>query len=245
MGGRALYHRITDEIIALIDSGTYEPESRLPAERELAKKFDVSRAVVREALIALHAKGVIEIKVGSGAYILKKSKYGLYGLPKFGPLELVEARALIEAEAAALAAPVITEEDILKLESYVEIMSGREESDMAPMQADAAFHHTIARATNNKVMILVIESMWTMRTETNLLKKIYNKIQEEGRDEIEYDHQAILAALKARNASAARNAMRAHFSRLIEALLTASEEEAYEEIKRKAAEHRSRFLSNA
>ena len=84
-----------------------------------------------------------------------------------------------------------------------------------------------------------------MRTETNLLKKIYNKIQEEGRDEIEYDHQAILAALKALNASAARNAMRAHFSRLIEALLTASEEEAYEEIKRKAAEHRSRFLSNA
>ena len=67
---KRLYHSVANQILELIDSGVFPPGSRLPGERDLAKKFGVSRVAVREAEIALQAKGRIEIKVGSGAYVL-------------------------------------------------------------------------------------------------------------------------------------------------------------------------------
>ena len=70
MAEKRLYHTVANKILELIDSGVFPPGSRLPGERDLAKKFGVSRVAVREAEIALQAKGRIEIKVGSGAYVL-------------------------------------------------------------------------------------------------------------------------------------------------------------------------------
>ncbi|MBL4871626.1 MAG: FadR family transcriptional regulator, partial [Robiginitomaculum sp.] len=109
MADKRLYHKIANQILELIDSGVFPPGSRLPGERDLAKKFGVSRVSVREAEIALQARGRIEIKVGSGAYVLDGSDQQANGLPKVGPFELTEARALFEAESAALAAPIISE----------------------------------------------------------------------------------------------------------------------------------------
>lgn len=243
MTDRALYHSVADELITLIDAGDYELGSRLPSERDLAVKFKVSRTVVREAQIALQAKGIIETRTGSGTYILNKPKFDLYGFATFNSFELIEARALIETESAALAAPIITEENIKELENYIEIMSGRVKTNMTPLEADAAFHNTLSRATNNDVIILIVESMWKIRTESNRLQAAYEKVCETGCSRhLEDEHVAIVEALKARNPAAARKSMRAHFSRLIEALLIASEEEAQQEVRRKASEHRSRFL---
>jgi len=114
--------------LELIDSGVFPPGSRLPGERDLAKKFGVSRVSIREAEIALQAQGRLDIRVGSGAYVLDGSDMPKAGLPKVGPFELTEARALFEAEAAALAAPIITDETIAELEGYIDIMSGKVKS---------------------------------------------------------------------------------------------------------------------
>jgi len=103
----------------------------------------------------------------------------------------------------------------------------------------------IARATNNPAIIFVIGSMWKMRTEAAQLQKVYKSVCEKDTSHREDEHQAILDALKARDSSKARTAMRAHFTRMIEALLVASEEEAYQEVKRKTSESRSRFLLSA
>jgi len=137
MAEQRLYHTIANKILELIDSGVFPPGSRLPGERDLAEKFGVSRVAVREAEISLQAQGRIEIKVGSGAYVLDGSNMLVNGLPKVGPFELTEARALFEAESAALAAPIITTEAIEELERYIAIMSGKEKSDMTPDEADA------------------------------------------------------------------------------------------------------------
>lgn len=242
MGEKRLYHTVANKILELIDSNVFPPGSRLPGERDLAEKFGVSRVAVREAEIALQAQGRLEIKVGSGAYVLDGKSSAVNGFPKVGPFELTEARALFEAESAALAAPIISDEAIAELEGYIEIMSGKRASDMSPDDADAAFHNAIAKSTNNHAIMFVIDSMWKMRTEAAQLQKVYKNVCDKDSSHREDEHQAILDALKNRDSSAARLAMRAHFTRMIEALLEASEEEAYQEVKRKASESRSRFM---
>jgi len=242
MAEKRLYHTVANKILELIDSGVFPPGSRLPGERDLAKKFGVSRVAVREAEISLQAQGRIEIKVGSGAYVLDGGNALVNGLPKVGPFELTEARALFEAESAALAAPIITDAAIEELEDYIAIMSNKKVSSMTPDEADAAFHNAIARATNNHAIVFVIDSMWRMRAEAAQLQNVYRKVCDKDTTHREDEHQAILDALKSRDSVAARRAMRAHFTRMIDALLEASEEEAYQEVKRKAAESRSRFL---
>lgn len=241
MAEKRLYHTVSNKILELIDSGVFPPGSRLPGERDLAQKFGVSRVAVREAEIALQAQGRLEIKVGSGAYVLDGSNSALNGLPKVGPFELTEARALFEAESAALAAPIITDEVLEELGKYIDIMSGKISSDMSADEADAEFHNAIARATNNHAIMFVIDSMWKMRTEAAQLQKVYKDVCDKDSSHREDEHKAILEALKNRDSSEARKAMRAHFTRMIEALLVASEEEAYEEVKRKASESRTRF----
>ena len=245
MADKRLYHKVANQLLELIDSGVFPPGSRLPGERDLAEKFGVSRVSIREAEIALQAQGRLEIKVGSGAYVLDASEQRVHGLPKVGPFELTEARALFEAESAALAAPIISESAIEELEGYIAIMSGKIASDMTPEEADEAFHITIARATNNPAISFVIGSMWEMRTEAAQLQRVYKSVCDKDSSHREEEHQAILEALKKRSSSEARIAMRAHFTRMIEALLVASEEEAYQEVKRKTSESRSRFLLSA
>lgn len=242
MAEKRLYHTVANQILELIDSGVFPPGSRLPGERDLAQKFGVSRVTVREAEIALQAQGRLEIMVGSGAYVLDGSESLLTGLPKVGPFELTEARALFEAEAAALAAPIITDEVIAELEGYIAIMSGEKSDELTPDEADAAFHNAIARSTNNHAIMFVIDSMWKMRTEAAQLQKVYRNVCDKDSSHREDEHNAILDALKNRDSSAARQAMRAHFTRMIEALLEATEEEAYQELKRKVSERRSRFI---
>ena len=99
-----LYKAVVSDILALIDAGTYPPGSRLPGERDLAERFDVSRVTIREAEIALEALGHIVIKTGSGAYVMRGSNQAPDGLPDVTAFELTAARSVIEAETAALAA---------------------------------------------------------------------------------------------------------------------------------------------
>lgn len=241
MGEKRLYHTVANKLLELIDSGIFPPGSRLPGERELAKRFGVSRVSIREAGIALQAQGRVEIKVGSGVYVLDRSNLPVYGLPKVGPFELTEARALFEGEAAALAAPMITDADLAHLEYLIDIMTGDVKADMTPTEADADFHLTIARATNNHAILFVVDSLWKMREEASKLQNVYKTVCYKNTGDREDEHKIILEALQCRDSSAARAAMRAHFSRMIEALLVETEEQALREVQRKTSESRSRY----
>lgn len=242
MSEQRLYHTVANKLLEMIDSGVFPPGSRLPGERELAKRFGVSRVSIREAEIALQAQGRVEIKVGSGVYVLDQTNLPVYGLPKVGPFELTEARALYEGESAALAATMITDQELEHLRHLIDVMNGKVKDELTPEEADAEFHLTIARSTKNHAILFVVDSLWKMRTEAAQLQKVYAtacaKDEKSDRDD---EHEDILAALVKRDSTAARLAMRAHFSRLIDALLTESEEQAYKEVQRKASESRSRY----
>src|SRR5690349_3269825 len=96
---RRLYRQIADQIAALIERGEYRPGQRLPPERDLAKQLGVSRPSVREALIALEVEGYVEVRIGSGVYVVDRTdKDAVAPLPAdSGPFELIKARWLIEA----------------------------------------------------------------------------------------------------------------------------------------------------
>ena len=102
---RRLYQQIAQQLQQLILAGEFAPGSRLPAERELATQLGVSRPSVREALIALEVEGWVEVRTGSGVYVLERSARTGERLPvnAWGPLEVIRARRVIEGEIAALA----------------------------------------------------------------------------------------------------------------------------------------------
>ena len=116
MNGKRLYYSVANKIRGLIEEGAFPPGSRLPGERDLAEKFGVSRMTVREAEIALEAVGLLDIRIGSGVYVMRSPASG-NGAAAIGACELTEARAAMESEAAALAASAITDEELNTLEN--------------------------------------------------------------------------------------------------------------------------------
>src|SRR5690606_39539088 len=108
-----LYQRVANAIVARIRSGKYPRGERLPPERELAEEFGVSRPTVREAMIALEIRGIVEARRGSGIYVVDTAPPDTSSNEQdIGPFEVTEARRLFDGEAAALAAAIITDEEI-------------------------------------------------------------------------------------------------------------------------------------
>lgn len=238
-----LYKSVIAAILGLIDEGTYPPGSRLPGERELAERFDVSRVTIREAEIALEALGHIVIKTGSGAYVLRGSNQAPDGLPDVTAFELTAARSVIEAETAALAALNITDAGVAELRALVDAMAGAGHEDADDHDdIDRRFHITIARLSGNPVMEYAVKSLWRMRNELPKVKNVYSSVCVTDAAARTNEHAAVVDALCARDPAAARNAMREHFQRLFEAMISATEHTALEEIKRRIGEDRKRFL---
>lgn len=243
MSGKRLYHKIANEITKMIDDGIFPPGSRLPGERELAERFNVSRVTIREAEIALQAIGRIEIKTGSGVYVSEREPEATGQLPQVSAFELTEARSLIESEAAALAARNISPKDLEELRGLIKEMSSSDQERFT--RADQKFHMRIAMASNNGAMIHAIQNLWRMRRELPRVQRTYESVCSRDTALRVKEHEAIMAALEAHDPDAARSAMRAHFYRLTASMLDAMEKQALRDVQLQAEESRKRFLSVA
>lgn len=243
MTEKRLYQKIADDILMLIKDQRLGPGSRLPGERELADRFGVSRVIIREAEIALETRGFIEVRTGSGAYVVEKvSANSDQILPDVSPFELTEARTLFEGEAAALAAPIISEEDLQHLQESITAMSTNQPyQGMIGDEADREFHLTIARASKNPAVIHMVDLLWKMREKGRQTQSVYKRVCEEDSSYRQQEHEMILQALRERDPVKARAAMRQHFNRLLDAMLVATEMEAVEKIKQQVSASRERF----
>jgi DNA-binding FadR family transcriptional regulator len=245
MAEKRLYQKVADRIVSMIESGSYPPGTRLPGERELAERFEVSRVVIREAEISLEAIGRVEIKVGSGVYVREPQAGWGQTLPKVSAFELTQTRLLFESESAALAATLITDEQITELEDTIARMGRASHDSPDGDEADRDFHMLIAKATGNAANVFMMENLWKMRTEVEEVRKVYSAVCVEDSQHRVDEHSEILEGLRSRDPELARKAMRHHFSRLIEALLDASEEQAIQEARQKSSANRERFLKTA
>lgn len=237
-----LFQGIADQIVGLIRSGSFPPGSRLPGERELAERFNVSRVTIREAEIALQAQGILTIKTGAGVYVCADPGTVKDDLPQVSALELTEARSLFESEAAALAAPIISEETLARLDELLQVMAEDDGDDERTTEADREFHMLIASASGNHAITYVISSLWRLRTELPEIRHTHAAVCHHDGHTRQQEHAAIVDALRKRSPDAARTAMRGHFHRLLQAMLDVTEERELSEIKRKADESRQRFL---
>lgn len=232
MKSRRMFWQIAEKIEAKIESGLYPPGNRLPPERELAETFDVSRPTIREAIIALEVMQLVEVKTSSGVYVLEKEiDKEQMGVENISAFELTQARALVEGEAAALAAMSITEAELEALKKTLDAMESGNEAE----KADREFHLIISKATRNNAILLAVKKSWELRESQPKIKLAYSNVcsQSDG-DRLE-EHRAIYQALKDKNAQGARSAMHAHFNRLINVLFAMSEAEALEEVRRKTS----------
>lgn len=243
MSGKRLFQSVAEQIARLIDEGAFPPGTRLPGERELAERLGVSRVTIREAEIALQAVGRIQIKTGAGVYVSESQPASDAALPSASAFEVTEARLLVESEAAALAAHNITDDGIERLAKLIEQMDTND--DEAATKADGKFHQAIAEASNNPALVHTIKALWRMREELPDVKAAYEAVCAHDADSRTHEHVAVFEALRDRDPAAARAAMRAHFQRLINSLLDATEKMALEEVQQRALQSRKRFLAAA
>jgi len=239
---RKLYRQVADAIMASIKSGDYKPGSRLPSERDLAASFTVSRPTIREAMIALEIHGLVEARQGSGIYVTDHppAQIGADDLD-IGAFELTEARRLFEAEAAALAATIITEEQLREIEEILGDMIKENVRKQKGEMADRRFHVAIARATRNSAITAVIENLWDIRHKSPLCAHMLERARSVGVQPRISEHRRILAALRKHDSQAARNAMRDHLARVIDGLLAATETDAVDSARKKAVSKRHEY----
>lgn len=212
---RRLYRQIADQLRVLINKGEFLVGARLPAERDLARQFGVSRPSVREALIALEVAGWVEVRTGSGVYVLDRSARpaNLIDVPEWGPLELIRARRVVEGETAALAAVHGKRKDFDAMARAIDTMHAVTDSKVMPLESDRAFHMAIVEASGNTVLIETVQGFWESR-KGPLFTRLggYFETPKSWRSAIA-EHEAIQAAVVARDPAAARAAMHQHMDK--------------------------------
>lgn len=217
-----LYRMIADQIAARIKAGDFPVGGRLPAERELAEQLQVSRASVREALIALEIEGYVDVRVGTGVFVCAPREDGQYQDERdappvsaedtieatdIGPFDLLETRLLIEPECAALAAQKASPAQIAAIRAAHDGMSLTE----SPSVHDRAFHSAIGAACGNAALAAAISHIWHLST----LSPVFHRLEEHFVTtkvwiEAQKEHERILAAIVDRDPIRARHAMHDH-----------------------------------
>jgi GntR family transcriptional repressor for pyruvate dehydrogenase complex len=236
-----LYKDLARKLIAELAEGRYKVGDRLPAERELATTYGVSRPMVREAMIALEVQGLIEVRIGSGAYVCAlpgKGQGDGFGITAF---ELTEARLHFEGEAAALAAAQISDSELDEIDALVTAIAKENLDPRGTERADREFHLSIARATRNTAVLQTIERLWDLRATSAEAALLHEKARTANIKPVVDEHAAIAAALRTRDPAVARMAMRSHLSQVLESLLFATEERQIEEARKSAQIKRERM----
>ncbi len=235
-----LYQELARKLVAEIIAGKYSVGSRLPAERELAAQYQVSRPTVREAIIALEVQGLVEVRVGSGAYVVRLP--GEEDIPGFetSAIELTEARQLIEGEAAALAATLVTDQELDEIAALIDEIKRENHNPAGTEKADRAFHLAIAEATQNAAMLGAVTTLWDLRDSSAEAALLHEKARSANVKPVVEEHTAILKALRARDPDGARKAMRSHLAAVLDSLLFALEQKAVQAAKDEVAARRNR-----
>lgn len=219
-----LAHHVSAQLEHLIVQQQLAQGQRLPSERELAERFGVSRTVIREAVRGLAAKGLLEVKAGSGTLVRAPSSQVVAAsmtllLSMSGgatPDKVVEVRRIIEAEIAALAALRRTDEDLASLEAILLTAAGNIEDPATFVQTDVAFHQALAKATQNELFSAMLASIANVMVEVRVVGLGVPGTPERA---LSY-HQDIFRNVQQQDSAGARQAMQRHMDEAIETMTT-------------------------
>ncbi|MDC7677234.1 FCD domain-containing protein [Asticcacaulis machinosus] len=214
------YQVVGKSLLERIRAGEFRTAGKLPPERELAEAYSVGRAVIRDALVMLEVKGLVQSRQGSGIYITRRAyevETSDAATPEAGiaasllgpanPVDLLEAQQWLESHMAQIAASKITDKDIALIEqayddyAQAHLREARERLDMV-------FHLAIARATQNAEFTGMVSHLWHRRDNNPQWRALSARITDTvRRDQTAPDHRKIVDALRRRDSGGAFFAM--------------------------------------
>lgn len=212
MKNTKLYEVMIEQIKDLIKTDNLKSGDKLPSERELAERFEVSRTSVREALKALNMIGLIESKHGEGNFV--KSKFENSLLEPLSVLflligskyeDILQLRQIIEPQVAYLAAKNITKFQLVELMTIMERINNSSEAEVCA-KLDKKFHYKIAEASGNQLISTIMFSISSLIEKYIDSSNIYNI----NKKMIEIQHQEIYMNLKHHNSEKASECVKKH-----------------------------------
>lgn len=215
-----LYEQIVQQVEDSILKGQLKPGDQLPAERDLAHSFGVSRTAVREAVKTLREKGLVEAYSGRGTFVTSGTSHSIRQSldlmirinPQEGSANLAELRLVLEPEIASLAAARIEEQLLSTMREAVAVMDRSLRDPDAYVEADLDFHLALAEAAGNSLILSLLDSIVGLLREQR--SRIFNV--DGGPERGQFHHKRILEAVLQGNPEAAREAMRAHLQQVLE-----------------------------
>lgn len=234
-----LYQQIGLKLIDEIASGEYQIGDKMPPERDIAEKLNVSRSVIREALIMLELKNLVEVKKGSGVYVintpsdstsddnqhstLSEDQNDLES-DDVGPFEMLQARQLLESHVAEFAATQVTKNDISRLRQALDMERKHLDGNLVDYDGDEMFHIVIAEATQNSVLSDMVKDMWERRNRSKMWQRLHERISiQDYRQRWLADHEKIYMALVRKDSIGARKAMWQHLENVKQTLFELSD----------------------
>jgi GntR family transcriptional repressor for pyruvate dehydrogenase complex len=206
-----------DQIKGMIVRGELRPGDRLPKESELAARLSLSRGSLREAVRGLSLVRVLEVRQGDGTYVTSlKPELLLESISFFTELQaeetsllqILEARRMLEAGTAALAAQLAMPDELATLERLVEEMAALDDVE-AFVENDLEFHRAIALAARNDVVVALLDNLSSRTTRA----RVWRALSQSGADERTVEeHRAIYEALAAKRGDIAAAVMTAHIA---------------------------------
>ncbi|MFB0975471.1 MAG: GntR family transcriptional regulator, partial [Tolumonas sp.] len=181
---KRLYQEIGIRLRNELLSGRYQIGERIPPERDIAEHYQISRTVVREALIMLELENLIEVRKGSGVYVINlsgaqtgaSSQLSSCEEEDVGPFELLQARQFLESDIAAFAATQVTKNDIAQMRQALDVEKDILDSSGEDDDGDRQFHMLIAQATGNSILAEIIEQLWLRRKNSPMWRKLHARI---------------------------------------------------------------------
>jgi GntR family transcriptional regulator, transcriptional repressor for pyruvate dehydrogenase complex len=215
-----LYEQIVQQIEDSIVKGELKEGEQLPAERELAQQFGVSRTAVREAVKTLREKGLVEAYAGRGTFVTINTAHSirltldrmLRGDASDGTAHLTEVREILEPEIAALAAQRADEDALSAMSESIGVMDTARQDPEGFIEGDLDFHLALAEAASNPLILSLIDSIVGLLREQRM-RTFYTA---GGPERGQYHHKRILQAVEHRDPQGARDAMRAHLRQVRE-----------------------------
>lgn len=226
------YQEIGDDLRAQIIQGQYPVGSRLPPERNIAEKYGVSRTIVREALLMLELQGTVDIRQGSGVYVMRipeenDAQEDHFFSSDIGPFEMLQARQLLESNIAAFAAKMATKADIDNLKRILEQEQRAIAINDTSQNNTKMFHLVLAGASQNQMLLASVESIWHHMDTSPLWQQVSVHIESRShRLKWLGDQQTILAALRRRDVMGSWQAMWQHLENVKNSLLELSDADA-------------------
>jgi GntR family transcriptional repressor for pyruvate dehydrogenase complex len=214
-----LYEQIVQQIEDSILKGDLKGGQQLPAERELAQQFGVSRTAVREAMKTLREKGLVEAFAGRGTFVTNGTSRSMRQTldrmirsgPSEGAVHLVEVREILEPEIAALAAQRADEDGRSAMRESIVVMDAALDAE-GFIEGDLDFHLALAEAAGNPLILSLIDSIVGLLREQRMRTYYIDGGPARG----QYHHKRILEAIERSDPQGARAAMCAHLRQVRE-----------------------------